>query len=76
VELGCGAAVTGVTSARYASRVYLTDGDEASLGLAKATVELNAKSLRAEVRVCSLPWGRDAAWEAALGSAQTVHCPR
>jgi 16S rRNA G1207 methylase RsmC len=76
VELGCGAAVAGVTAARYASRVYLTDGDEASLGLAKATVGLNAESLRAEVMVCSLPWGRDAVWEIALGSAQSVHCPK
>jgi len=56
LELGCGAAAAGLFSARSAATVVLTDGDDASLLLARASLAANADAT-ASVRFAPLAWG-------------------
>jgi SAM-dependent methyltransferase len=56
VELGCGSAAAGLFSARHSRDVCLTDGDSASLLLARCSLAAN-RDVKANVRFASLAWG-------------------
>lgn len=64
LELGCGAAPTGVYAARHAAAVTLTDADDGALHLAAKSARLDEAMCRAPPRIAKLPWGERFAREA------------